>query len=197
MSATPSTMLELGTAAPAFSLPAVTTGRSVSLNDFREKEVLVVMFICHHCPFVKHVKDELARLGRDYSAKNVGIVAISANDPAVSSDDSPEGLKRMAGEWGLTFPVLYDESQAVAQAYAAACTPDFFVFDRARKLAYRGQLDDSRPSNGKPVNGADLRAAIDALLAGRTVNTDQKASIGCNIKWRRGNEPSYFVTKGA
>jgi peroxiredoxin len=192
MAATPSTMLALGTPAPDFSLPNVTTGRKVSLSDFRDKDVLVVMFICHHCPFVQHVKAELAKLGRDYAAKNVGLVAISANDPAVSSDDSPEGLKHMAADWGLSFPVLFDESQAVAQAYAAACTPDFFVFDRTRRLAYRGQLDDSRPSNGKPVTGADLRAAMDALLAGKMVNSDQKASIGCNIKWRKGSEPSYF-----
>jgi peroxiredoxin len=192
MAATPSTMLDLGTKAPDFSLPEVTTGRKVSLSDFRDKDVLIVMFICHHCPFVQHVKAELAKLGRDYASKNTAIVAISANDPAVSSDDSPEGLKRMAADWGLSFPVLFDESQAVAQAYAAACTPDFFVFDKARKLAYRGQLDDSRPSNGKPVTGADLRSAIDALLAGKTVNPEQKASIGCNIKWRKGGEPSYF-----
>ncbi len=192
MAATPSTMLELGTPAPDFALPEVTTGRKVSLGDFRDKDVLVVMFICHHCPFVQHVKGELARLGRDYASKSTGIVAISSNDPAVSSDDSPEGLKRMAAEWGLPYPVCYDESQSVAKAYAAACTPDFFVFDRARRLAYRGQLDDSRPSNGKPVTGADLRAAIDGLLAGRPVSPEQKSSIGCNIKWRKGNEPAYF-----
>jgi peroxiredoxin len=185
-------MLELGTPAPDFSLPEVTTGRNVSLGDFRDKDVLVVMFICHHCPFVQHVKGELARLGRDYASKSAAIVAISANDPTVSADDSPEGLRRMASEWSLPFPVCYDESQSVAKAYEAACTPDFFVFDRARKLAYRGQLDDSRPSNGKPVTGADLRAAIDGLLTGRPVNPDQKSSIGCNIKWRKGNEPSYF-----
>jgi peroxiredoxin len=193
MAATPSTMLELGTAAPDFSLPDVTNGGSISLETFHDKDVLVVMFICHHCPFVQHVKAELARLGRDYAAKSTGIVAISANDPAVSSDDSPEGLKRMAAEWGLPFPVCFDESQAVAKAYAAACTPDFFVFDKSRKLAYRGQLDDSRPSNGKPVTGADLRSAIDALLAGDAVNSEQKSSIGCNIKWRKGSEPEYFA----
>lgn len=194
MAATPSTMLALGTQAPGFSLPEVTTGRNISLGTFQDKDVLLVIFLCHHCPFVKHVKHELARLGRDYALKSVGIVAISANDPSVSSDDSPEGLKRMAAEWGLTFPVCYDESQAVAKAYAAACTPDFFVFDKARKLAYRGQLDDSRPSNDRPVNGADLRDALDALLAGRAVNPAQKASIGCNIKWRPGNAPAYFST---
>ena len=193
MSATLSTMLELGTVAPHFSLREVTTGANISLSTFASKDALVVMFICHHCPFVKHVKDELARLGRDYAAKSVGIVAISSNDPGVNPADSPEGLKEMAAEWGLSYPVCYDESQSVAKAYMAACTPDLFVFDKARKLAYRGQLDDSRPSNNKPVTGADLRAAIDALLAGRPVSADQKASIGCNIKWRKGNEPAYFA----
>ncbi|HEV2198742.1 MAG TPA: thioredoxin family protein [Bryobacteraceae bacterium] len=197
MAATPSTMLELGTPAPDFSLVDVRNGASVSLGDFRAKDALVVMFICHHCPFVQHVKQELANLGRDYASRGAALVAICSNDPAVSADDSPEGLKRMAAEWGLTYPVLFDESQAVAKAYQAACTPDLYVFDKARKLAYRGQLDDSRPSNGKPVTGADLRAAIDAVLAGRAVNPDQKSSIGCNIKWRKGNEPSYFATKGA
>lgn len=196
MAATPSTMLELGTPAPDFSLSEVTTGATIALDTFAGNDVLVVMFICHHCPFVKHVKAELAQLGRDYAAKNVALLAISANDPGVSADDSPEGLKRMASDWGLSFPVCFDESQAVAKAYAAACTPDFFVFDKERKLAYRGQLDDSRPGNDKPVTGADLRGAIDALLAGRAASTEQKASIGCNIKWRKGNEPEYFA-KGA
>jgi peroxiredoxin len=185
-------MLALGTAAPDFSLPEVTTGATISLASFAGKDVLLVMFICHHCPFVKHVRAELAQLGRDYAGKNVGIVAISSNDPAVSADDSPEGLKRMAAEWGLNYAVCFDESQSVAKAYAAACTPDIFVFDKDRKLAYRGQLDDSRPTNGKPVTGADLRAAMDALLSGRAVSADQKASIGCNIKWRKGHEPEFF-----
>jgi peroxiredoxin len=192
MAATPSTMLDLGTKAPDFKLRDVVSGGSVSLDTFQDKGALLVMFICHHCPFVKHIKTELARLGQDYGSKDIGIVAISSNDPAVSSDDSPEGLKRMAAEWGLHFPVCYDESQAVAKTYAAACTPDFFLFDQDRRLVYRGQLDDSRPSNGKPVTGADLRAAIDALLAGRAINPDQKPSIGCNIKWRSGNAPEYF-----
>jgi thiol-disulfide isomerase/thioredoxin len=151
------------------------------------------MFICHHCPFVKHIKSELAQLGRDYAAKGVGIAAISSNDPSVSADDSPEGLQRMATEWGFNFPVCYDETQSVAKSYAAACTPDFYLFDRNQTLAYRGQLDDSRPSNGKPVTGADLRAAIDALLAGRRVNQDQRPSLGCNIKWKPGNEPAYYA----
>lgn len=186
-------MLDLGTKAPDFSLPDVTTGCTTSLETFRDKKALVVMFICHHCPFVKHVSGELARLGRDYAGSSVGILAISSNDPAVSSDDSPEGLKRMAAEWGLSFPVCHDESQGVAKSYAAACTPDLYLFDEERRLVYRGQLDDSRPGNDKPVTGADLRAAIEAVLAGRAVNPDQKPSIGCNIKWRAGNEPAYYA----
>jgi peroxiredoxin len=185
-------MLDLGTKAPDFTLPDVVSGKTISLSNFQDKDVLLVMFICHHCPFVKHIKAELARLGQDYGAKSVGIVGISSNDPAVSSDDSPEGLKRMASEWGLSFPVCYDETQAVAKSYAAACTPDFYVFDSERRLAYRGQLDDSRPSNLKPVTGADLRAAIDALLAGKAVSQEQRPSLGCNIKWRSGNEPAYY-----
>lgn len=193
MAATASTMLELGTKAPEFSLPDVVSGERVSLASFEGKQALLVMFICHHCPFVKHIKSELAQLGRDYAAQGVGIVAISSNDPVVSAEDSPEGLRRMATEWGFDFPVCYDETQAVAKSYAAACTPDFFLFDQNQKLVYRGQLDDSRPSNGKPVSGADLRAAIDALLAGRAVNPDQRASLGCNIKWKPGNEPVYYA----
>ena len=192
MAATASTMLELGTTAPEFSLSDVVSGKSVALASFQRDQALLVMFICHHCPFVKHVKAELAQLGRDYSPKGVGIVAISSNDPAVSADDSPEGLRRMATDWGFGFPVCYDETQAVAKSYAAACTPDFYLFDQDRKLVYRGQLDDSRPSNGKPVDGADLRAALDAVLAGRQPGQHQKASLGCNIKWKPGNEPEYY-----
>jgi peroxiredoxin len=192
MSATPSTMLELGTPAPAFSLPDVVSGRAISLDTFAGRKALLVMFICQHCPFVKHVKSELGRLGRDYAAKDVGIVGISSNDPAISWEDTPDGLRQMAADWGLNFPVCYDETQEVAKSYAAACTPDLFVFDENRRLVYRGQLDDSRPSNNKPVNGEDLRAAIDAVLEGREVNPIQKASIGCNIKWRPGNAPDYF-----
>ena len=193
MAATASTMLELGTKAPEFALPNVVSGKTVSLASFEGQRALLVMFICHHCPFVKHIKSELAQLGRDYTARGVGIVAISSNDPAVSTDDSPEGLRSMATEWEFDFAVCYDETQAVAKSYAAACTPDFFLFDQDQKLVYRGQLDDSRPSNGKPVTGADLRAAIDALLAGRPVNQDQRASLGCNIKWKPGNEPAYYA----
>lgn len=187
-------MLDLDTKAPDFSLPDVVSGRAVSLASFQNKKALLVMFICHHCPFVKHVRTELARLGADYGNKDLGIVAISSNDPAVSAQDSPEGLKQMASEWDLRFPVLYDETQQVAKQYAAACTPDFFVFDSSRRLVYRGQLDDSRPSNGKPVTGADLRAAIEAVLAGRAVSAEQKPSLGCNIKWKAGNEPAYYHT---
>ncbi len=192
MAATPSTMLELGTPAPSFSLPDVVSKQAVSLDSFATRKGLLVMFICHHCPFVKHIKDELGRLGRDYAGRDLGIVAISSNDPAVSSEDSPEGLKRMAADWKLDYPVCYDETQEVAKSYAAACTPDFFLFDAKRRLVYRGQLDDSRPGNGKPVTGADLRAAIDAVLAGREVSPRQMPSLGCNIKWRPGNEPEYF-----
>jgi len=192
MSLTPSTMLALGTPAPAFALPDVVSGKTVSLNDFAGKKALLVMFICRHCPYVVHVKEELAKLGKDYAAKPVGIVAISANDADKYPDDAPDKLKEMAKEMGFTFPFCYDQTQAVAKAYTAACTPDLFLFDANRKLAYRGQLDDSRPGNGKPVTGRDLRAAIDALLAGKPVSQDQKASIGCNIKWKPKNEPAYF-----
>ena len=186
-------MLELGTPAPSFSLPDVVSKRTISLESFANRKGLLVMFICHHCPFVQHVRDELARLGRDYADRDLGILAIGANDPAVSSDDSPEGLKEMATAWGLNYPVCYDESQEVAKSYAGACTPDFFLFDAARRLVYRGQLDASRPGNDKPVTGADLRAAIDAVLAGREVDPRQTPSLGCNIKWRPGNEPAYFA----
>jgi peroxiredoxin len=187
-----STMLELGTEAPDFQLPDVTTGRSVSLRTFDDKKALLVMFICRHCPYVKHVQEELARLGRDYRDKDVGIVAISSNDAAEHPDDAPDSLKEMAEELGLVFPYCYDESQAVAKAYTAACTPDFFLFDRERRLVYRGQLDDSRPQSGKPVTGRDLRAALDAVLADEPVSAEQMPSLGCNIKWKAGNEPEYF-----
>jgi peroxiredoxin len=187
-----STMLALGTAAPEFQLPDVVSGTTISLDSFAGKTALLVMFICRHCPFVKHVQDELAKLGVDYQDKSVGIVAISANDAEHYPDDAPDQLKQMAKELGFRFPLCYDESQAVATAYTAACTPDFFLFDANRKLVYRGQLDDSRPGNGKPVNGRDLRAAIDALLAEQPISADQQPSIGCNIKWKPGNAPDYF-----
>ena len=191
MALTASTMLPLGTSAPDFHLPDVVSGNTVSLATFAGKSALLVMFICRHCPFVKHVQDELARLGKDYVNRNVGIVAISANDANNYPDDAPDKLKAMAQELGFLFPMCYDESQETAKVYTAACTPDFFLFDD-QQLVYRGQLDDSRPSNGKPVTGADLRAAIDTVLAGQLVNPDQKPSVGCNIKWKSGNEPSYY-----
>lgn len=188
---TASTMLPLGTKAPDFQLPDVVSGETISLSTFAGKKALLVMFICKHCPFVKHVKDELAQLGKDYVNRDVGIVGISSNDVSNYPDDAPEQLKAMAVELGLP-PICYDESQETAKAYTAACTPDFFLFDADLRLVYRGQLDDSRPSNGKPVTGEDLRAALDAVLAGEPVNPEQKPSIGCNIKWKPGNEPSYY-----
>ncbi|MBX7166526.1 MAG: thioredoxin family protein [Pirellulales bacterium] len=188
---TPSTMLPLGTAAPDFALPS-TDGRTVSLSDFRDRQALLVMFICNHCPFVKHIADELARLGRDYQSRGVGVVAISSNDAANYPDDAPDKMAAEVRARGYTFPYLYDESQDVAKAYHAACTPDFFLFDGQQRLVYRGQLDNSRPSNGRPVTGQDLRAALDAVLAGQPVAALQQPSIGCNIKWKPGLEPDYF-----
>ncbi len=192
MALTPSTMLALGTPAPAFTLPDVVSGKTVSLDTCAGKTALLVMFICRHCPYVVHVRQELARLGKDYAVRGVGIIAISANDAVGYPDDAPDQLKAMSQELGFTFPLCYDESQATAKAYTAACTPDFFLFDAGRKLVYRGQLDDSRPGNGKPLTGRDLRAAIDAVLAGRPVNPNQQPSVGCGIKWKPGREPSYF-----
>jgi len=191
-------MLALATPAPDFSLPAVATGEIVSLADFAEDKALLVMFVCAHCPYVVHVQPEIARLAADYAGRSFGIVAITANDAAQYPQDAPEPSAAMARAAGWTFPFLYDESQAVAKAYTAACTPDFFLFDSARRLAYRGQLDNSRPGRGpdRPgagvLNGADLRAAIDAVLSGGSVSPDQKPSIGCNIKWKPGQEPAYF-----
>jgi peroxiredoxin len=189
--AVPSTMLALGTKAPEFELPDVTDGRIVSLSDFETRRALLVMFICRHCPYVRHVREELARLGRDFADSELGIVAISSNDIDEYPEDRPESLAEEARGAGYVFPYLFDETQEVARAYTAACTPDFFLFDADRALVYRGQLDDSRPSNGLPATGADLRAAIDAVLSGRPVSEDQRPSIGCGIKWRAGNEPAY------
>lgn len=191
MALTPSTMLPLGTKAPDFQLPDVVSGKTISLDSFAGKKGLLVMFICRHCPFVKHVQGELARIGKDYANTDVGIVAISTNDAANYPDDAPDKLKEMAEQLGFTFPFCYDESQETAKAYTAACTPDFFLFDANHQLVYRGQLDDSRPSNNQPVTGKDLRAALDAVIASQSVNSDQKPSIGCNIKWKPGNEPAY------
>jgi peroxiredoxin len=189
---TASTMLALGTSAPDFQLPDVVSGKTISLATFAGKKALLVIFLCEHCPFVKHVQAELANLGKDYVDQNVGIVAISSNDVENYPDDAPDRLKDMAKASDFRFPVCYDESQAIAKAYTAACTPDFFLFDRDFKLAYRGQLDDSRPGNDKPVTGQDLRSAIEALLADQAIGADQKPSIGCNIKWKPGNAPDYF-----
>ncbi len=187
-----STMLDLGTAAPDFQLPDVVSGRTISLASFQDEKALLVMFICRHCPYVKHVQEELARLGRDYENRGVGIVAISSNDAAEHPDDAPDSLKEMAAELGFVFPYCYDEDQSAAKAYTAACTPDFFLFDKERRLVYRGQLDDSRPKGDIPVTGRDLRAALDAVLSDEALSEDQRASLGCNIKWKAGNEPEYF-----
>ena len=192
MARTESVMAGLGTPAPDFALPDVTTGNSISLATFAGRKALLVMFISRHCPYVQHVKHELARLGRDYRGSDLAIVAISSNYVPQYPDDSPESLREMAAELGLDFPILYDESQDVAKAYQAACTPDFFLFDDSRRLVYRGQLDSSRPKTEIPVTGADLRAAIDALLGGKSLPDVQRPSLGCNIKWRAGNEPPYY-----
>ncbi|HVX15084.1 MAG TPA: thioredoxin family protein [Pirellulales bacterium] len=191
MARTPSTMLPLGTQAPGFSLPNV-DGRTVSLADFQDASALLVVFMCNHCPFVKHVAPELARLAKDFQPRGLAMVGISSNDAAGYPDDAPAKMIEEAKHRGYSFPYLYDESQSVAKAYRAACTPDFFLFDRARQLVYRGQLDSSRPDSGIPVTGADLRAAVEAALAGQAPRAEQKPSIGCNIKWKPGNEPDYY-----
>jgi peroxiredoxin len=188
---TASTMLALGTDAPEFSLPD-TGGKTVSLGDFEGRRGMLVMFICNHCPFVKHIRVGLAAFAKEYRDKGLGIVGINSNDVVASPGDSPGKMKDEAREFGYVFPYLFDESQQVAQAYKAACTPDFFLFDENRRLVYRGQFDASRPGNELPVTGKDMRAAADAVLEGRTVAADQTPSIGCNIKWRPGNEPEYF-----
>jgi len=188
---TPSTMPPLGTEAPAFRLPD-TEGRIVSLEDFSDAPGLLVMFICNHCPFVKHIRTELAHFGREYRDKGLAIVAVNSNDVRNYPDDSPDKMGREVREVGYTFPYLFDESQDVAKAYGAACTPDFFLFGRDRRLVYRGQFDDSRPGIDAPVTGKDLRAAADTVLAGRAAAEEQRASVGCNIKWKPGNEPDYF-----
>jgi peroxiredoxin len=184
MALTESTMLQLGTTAPDFALTDVVTGKTVRRDDFRDSKALLVMFICAHCPYVKHIEKGLAALGKDYAGKPLGLVAICSNDVTTHPEDSPAGLKQQAATFGFNFPYLYDETQAVARAYKAACTPDFFLFDGDHRLVYRGQFDSSRPGNGIPVTGKDLRAAIDLVLAGKPVPTDQRPSIGCNIKWK-------------
>jgi peroxiredoxin len=191
MAQTPSTMAPLGSRAPEFKLPD-TNGKLVSIHDFKSAPALLVMFICNHCPFVKHVRSELTKLTREYQQRGVAVVGISSNDVAAFPDDGPAAMAEEVKAAGYTFPYLYDESQEVAKAYRAACTPDFYVFDSNRRLVYRGRMDDSRPGNDVPVTGKDLRAALDAVLAGRAVPQDQRPSIGCNIKWKAGNEPEYY-----
>ena len=189
---TPSTMLPLGTKMPAFSLTDAVSGKKVTDRDAAGKKATLVMFICNHCPFVKHVMDELGRVAGDFISKGAGVVAINSNDVSSYPQDDPEHMKKLAVSEGWWFPFLYDDTQEVAQAFKAACTPDFFLFDAEAKLVYRGQLDDSRPGNKIPVTGKDLRTALDAVLAGNPPIKDQKPSIGCNIKWKPGNEPPYF-----
>jgi peroxiredoxin len=190
MVAVNSTMLPLGTAAPDFRLPDV-SGKTISLADFTGKPLLV-MFICNHCPYVKHIRAGLAQLGRDYLPHGAAIVAISSNDVEKYPQDGPDKMKEEAQAAGYNFPYLYDATQAVAKSYRAACTPDFFLFDKEHRLVYRGQLDDSRPSNGLPVTAKDMREALDAVLGGKPLSLHQKPSIGCNIKWKAGHEPDYF-----
>jgi len=185
MARTPSNMLELGTQAPHFSLPDTVSGKELSLADLTSEKATLIMFICNHCPFVLHVNEELVRLAADYQSKGISFIAISSNDVLNYPQDSPDRMKALAEQVGYTFPYLYDESQEVAKSYQAACTPDFYLFDGNLELAYRGQLDASRPGNNIPVTGEDLRTAMDALLAGVPITRDQKPSMGCGIKWKR------------
>jgi peroxiredoxin len=193
MPETPSTMLDLGTTLPSFALPDF-NGRTVSDAEFKGARGLLVAFICKHCPFVKHIRQEFTRFTKEYEAKGLKVVAIASNDVKEFPEDGPEGMKQEAAEAGYAFPYLFDEKQQVAQAFRAACTPDFFLFDGNRRLVYRGQFDGSRPKSDVPVTGADLRAAADALLAGKPAPETQRPSMGCNIKWSPGNEPAYFKT---
>ncbi|MGH9406517.1 MAG: thioredoxin family protein [Terriglobia bacterium] len=192
MAATPSTMLPLGTKAPRFNLPDP-QGKTISLDDFKDAPALVVAFICNHCPYVQHIRSSFAELGKEYQKRGVAIVAINSNDFETYPDDRPVMMAEEIESIGYTFPYVYDETQETARAYRAACTPDFYVFDRDRLLVYRGQYDDSRPGNGRPVSGTDLRSALNATLAGLSVASDQRPSLGCNIKWKAGNEPEYFA----
>ena len=194
---TASTMLPLGTPAPDFSLPNTVDGSTVSLSDFADKKGLLVIFMCNHCPFVIHLRSELAKFAKVYQGKGLGIVGISANDVDNYPQDGPDKMAEEAKSAGYPFPYLYDETQKVAKAYSAACTPDFFLFDKDQKLVYRGQFDDSRPQSGIPITGKDLRAACDAVLAGQPVSEQQRPSIGCNIKWKPGNAPAYFTGQPA
>ena len=190
MTAVRSTMLELGTAAPDFSLPD-TRGKQVSLADFRNAPALLVVFMCNHCPYVKHLSRALAEFAHEYQKRGLAVVGINSNDVSTHPADSPQMMVEEVRKVGYSFPYLFDESQEIAKRYRAACTPDFFLFDKNHRLAYRGQFDGSRPGSNVPVTGADLRAAVDALLSGRTPPREQKPSMGCNIKWKRGNEPTY------
>ena len=192
MARTPSTMLALGTSAPDFDLPDF-DGKRHALGDFAASPALLVTFICEHCPFVRHIRGEFARFAREYSSRGLAVVAINSNDLDAYPQDGPDAMREEARSLGYVFPYLLDAAQATARAYRAACTPDFFLFDADRRLAYRGQFDDSRPGNGKPVTGADLRRAVDAVLAGAPVAGDQFPSLGCNIKWKPGNEPDYYA----
>jgi peroxiredoxin len=188
-----STMMPLGTKAPDFELTDTVSGKNVATTDFADKRALLVMFICNHCPYVKHVRDELASLGKDYENSDLGIVAISSNDIQEYPSDSPEEMRAEAERYGYVFPYLYDEDQSVAAAYTAMCTPDFFLFDSDRTLVYRGRLDGSRPNTGVPVTGEDLRSAIEATLSGEPVSEEQYPSMGCSIKWKTGKTPAYFI----
>ena len=191
MALTPSTMLPLGTPAPDFSLPDP-QGRRVSLKDFQDAQALLVIFLCNHCPYVIHIREALADFAREYQARGLAVVGINANDVSNYPADSPEKMSEEVAKAGYTFPYLYDESQAVAKAYRAACTPDFFLFDQNRLLVYRGQFDDSRPGKTTAITGKDLRAAADAVLSHSTFSGEQMPSMGCNIKWKPGNAPDYF-----
>lgn len=191
MARTLSTMLELGTTAPQFSLPG-TDGKLINRDDFKGAKGLLVIFMCNHCPYVIHIRQALAEFAKEYQAKGLAIAGINSNDAANYPDDAPEKMGPEAAAAGYTFPYLHDESQAVAKAYKAACTPDLFLFDGEMKLVYRGQFDDSRPRNEEPVTGKDLRTAVDALLASQPIAIEQKPSMGCNIKWKPGNEPDYY-----
>lgn len=192
MTVTASKMISLGTSAPDFSLPD-TNGNIVSLSDFEQTPALLVVFMCNHCPFVKHILKDFIELAKEYQEKGVAIVAINSNDVESFPEDNPEMMAQKAKEAGFTFPYLYDETQEVAKAYQATCTPDFFLYDKKRKLVYRGQMDDSRPGNNVPVTGSDLRAALEAVLEGEKVPAKQRPSMGCNIKWKKGNEPDYYT----
>lgn len=192
MARTPSQMIDLGTEAPNFSLPDVVSGRNVSLNDFPDAKGFMIAFICNHCPFVQLIRHEFARYGREYTDKGIAVIAINSNDILAHPEDGPDAMSDEARRFGYAFPYCLDEDQSVAKAYQAACTPDLYLFGADRKLVYRGQFDDSRPGSDAPVTGADLRAASDALLAGQPIPEPQKASLGCNIKWKPGNEPAYY-----